>query len=73
MVLEAHKAIPSMPAKPAGSPYWVGRDGPPPPAPATAKPLKDIPRRVSTPVAIPPLEATSTPHFTPKTKPAGSR
>lgn len=73
MVREAHKAIPPLPAAAPQAPYWVGRDGPPPPAPAVIKPLKDVTRRVSTPVAIHPLEVTSTPHFTPKTKPAGSR
>ncbi|MEK7177798.1 MAG: hypothetical protein AAB705_03160 [Patescibacteria group bacterium] len=72
MVRETHQAIPSMPAEPVGSPYWVGRDVPPSPAPAV-KSSKDLPKIISTPLAIPPLRSKSRPRFTKTSAPVVSK
>lgn len=70
-MLEVAQAIPAMPVREQGKPYWFGSDGRPPPALAN-KPSKAIlPRRTTTP--IPSMESTSTPGYIPKIKPAGIR
>lgn len=71
MVLEAHRAIPALPSSPS-KPYWVGRDAPPAPAPAT-KPPRVVPKRITSPISIPPLpQSESQPHFTVPSSPANS-